>query len=148
MIEEKIVKVFISCPMDVNDEAEIVYNKCLEYSQLLMSSENKIQIIPFYWKKDIVSEINISRDTLDVIIEQKKRKFKGKDEDIYIGIMWKKYGDKLSNTDFSPTEQEYQWALNRKKTFIQFYFKKSDIEYPNSAKPKPKRTRIITDAYK
>ena len=132
MIEEKIVKVFISCPMDVNDEAEIVYNKCLEYSQLLMSSENKIQIIPFYWKKDIVSEINISRDTLDVIIEQKKRKFKGKDEDIYIGIMWKKYGDKLSNTDFSPTEQEYQWALNRKKTFIQFYFKKSDIEYPNN----------------
>jgi len=73
MNEEKIIKVFISCPMDVDKEANIVYDKCTEYSNLLMCSQNKIMIKPFYWKRDIVSEINISRTTLNVIMEQKRK---------------------------------------------------------------------------
>jgi len=47
--------------------------------------------------------------------------------------MWKKYGEKLEKTNLSPTEQEYQWVLNRQdNTFIQFYFKESDIKCPTN----------------
>lgn len=149
MNNKKIITVFISCPMDVDKEANIVYNKCIEYSELLMSSENKIMIKPFYWKKDIVSEIDVTRNTLSVIMEQKRLKFEGKNEDIYIGIMWKRYGDndKLEK-GYSPTEQEYRWALDKQEKtgspFIQFYFKKSSIGFPSTNKELAEIAKVNT----
>jgi len=103
------IKIFISCPTDVDKEAMIVCNKSIEYSKLLMSSPNKTQIIPFYWKRDTISDIG--NKTQEVIYSQKNVIIG--DCDIYIGIMWTIFGH-IQENGLSPTQEEFENVLNRK----------------------------------
>lgn len=112
--------VFISCPGDVEDEKRIVETVCTQLTRTLLPLEG-IEIIPIRWPNDVISQIT-GEGAQTVINEQIGRY----DYDIYIGIMWKSFGEKKAN-GLTPTQEEFEIALNNyrknKKPFIQFYFK-------------------------
>jgi len=114
------LRVFISCPEDVRDEKEIVEKVCHELTKTLLPLEG-IEIIPIRWPNDVVSQIT-GEGTQAVINEQVRRY----DPDVYIGIMWTRFGDKRPN-GLTPTQEEFDIAFNNyrnnRKPFIQFYFK-------------------------
>src|SRR4030043_2029427 len=122
-MEEKISRklhVFISCPDDVQNERKKVEEVCSKLTETLGPSKG-IEVIPIHWKKDVVPIIT-GEGAQTVINEQIGRY----DYDIYIGIMWTRFGDKQLN-GLTPTEEEFKTALknykHNKKPIIQFYFK-------------------------
>jgi len=118
------IKVFISCPGDVDDEANIIRDLCEDINTAYRNK--RIYLKSLYWKKDITPLIT-GQGAQSSIDEQLKEY----DYDIYIGIMWKKFGDK-QESGLAPTEKEFEDAYERtKKTgrpIIQFYFKNCSDE--------------------
>jgi hypothetical protein len=117
----KNISVFISCPSDVENEKSIVKSVCKSLSSIYRKT-HKIQLTPLDWKENVPSEIsNLSpQEIIDKNIQ---------DYDVYIGIFWKRFGDKIVN-GLSPTEKEFEDALARKekigKPIIKFFFKKKE----------------------
>lgn len=122
--EVKQIRVFISCPGDVVDEANIVEDICKSISAAYR--HKNIEVISLYWERDFVSEI--TGEGAPAVIEDRLEEY---DYDVYLGIMWKRFGDKLEN-GLTPTEGEFEKAYDRmQKTgrpVIQFYFKVSDYQ--------------------
>lgn len=114
------LRVFVSCPDDVQPEKDIVKEVCTELSDIVLKYKNA-QLKVIDWRNDIVPLIT-GDDTQTVIAPQLEEY----DYDIYIGILWKRLGDKRAN-GLTPTEGEFEDALRRKKEtgkpVIQFYFK-------------------------
>jgi hypothetical protein len=114
-----ILHAFISCPNDVAEEREIVEKVCDQVNKSDLLAKG-VEVVPIHWKKSVVPVIT-GNGPQTVISEQI-----GDDYDIYIGIMWKRFGDKQKN-GLTPTEEEFNEALNRRsktgKPVIQFYFK-------------------------
>ena len=58
---------------------------------------------------------------------QINREIESSDYDIYIGILWSRFGDKQIENALTPTEEEFNNALAKKKrnnnVKIKFYFK-------------------------
>ena len=85
-----------------------------------------IQVRAIEWKKDVFPMIT-GEGAQSVINDQIKE-----DYDIYIGIFWKRFGDKSSN-GLTPTEEEFEKAFKRyndtRKPLISVYFK-TDPSYP------------------
>lgn len=119
-----LLKVFISCPGDVDDERKIIRDVCKSVSTV--TSRNKaIEVKPIDYIENIIPQIT-GKEAQFLIEEQlEQEKY-----DIYIGIMWHRFGDTLS-IGATPTEKEFNSALDRYKEtgspLIQFYFK--DAEY-------------------
>ena len=124
-IETLQIKVFVSCPEDVEKEKQIVKGVCESLSKI---NEPHIQVKVIEWKTDVVPLIT-GEGAQSVINNQIKE-----DYDIYIGIFWKRFGDKQSNGR-TPTEEEFEKALKRykdtRKPLISVYFKK-DPFYPGT----------------
>lgn len=123
--------VFISCPEDVKEEREIVREVC---HSLTKSKRNEnISVKPLDYKKDVIPVIN-GKD-IQTIINEQIREYGNGDYDIYIGIMWKRYGEKRKD-GFSPTEGEFKDALERRKQTgrpeIKFFFKRRG-SYPRDS---------------
>ncbi|MBW3022263.1 hypothetical protein KY328_05035, partial [Candidatus Woesearchaeota archaeon] len=112
--------VFISCPSDVEEEKRIVETACSWLTKTSLPFMG-IEIVPIRWPNNIISQIT-GEDSQAVINKQ----IGSYDYDIYIGIMWTRFGDRKAN-GLTPTEDEFEIALNNyrknKKPFIQFYFK-------------------------
>ena len=112
--------VFISCPEDVKDEKKIVKEVCVQLTDSLKPSKD-IEICPIDWKNDIVPVI--TGEGAQAVIDEQVKDY---DYDVYIGIMWKRYGDRKLN-GLSHTEHEFENALNRKRKTgrpaIMFLFK-------------------------
>ena len=123
------IKVFISCPSDVDPEKQIARDVCDSISKVYGKSRN-IQVKPIDGGKDIIPEIT-GEGAQSVIDSQ----LKDHDYDIYIGILWSRFGDKMDN-GHTPTEWEYEKAFNRMTTTgrpkIQFYFKTKEMFPRNS----------------
>ena len=98
------ISVLISCPSDVDPERKIVRDVCDSLTKVLNKTMN-IVIKPIDWEKDVVPLIS-GQGPQEVIDAQTK------DYDIYIGIMWRRFGDKQPN-GLTPTEWEFQKALQR-----------------------------------
>jgi len=126
--EVKQINVFVSCPDDVKPEKQIVRNVCDSISKVIIRSRN-IQVKVIDWSKDVVPMIT-GESAQNVIDEQ----IKEYNIDIYIGVLWKRFGDTQSS-GLTPTEGEFEDSLRRRKEtgkpIIQFYFKKDEF-YPNS----------------
>lgn len=114
-----VFKVFISCPSDVEKEKGIVEEVCESLSKRLI--KKNIIVKPIHWRRDIIPQITGSgaQKVINNQIEED-------DYDIYIGIIWKKFGDPLEN-GLTPTEGEFEDALQKFKRnnrpFIAVYFK-------------------------
>lgn len=123
------IKVVISCPRDVDPERQIARDVCDRISKVYGKSRN-IQVKPIDWKKEIIPEIT-GKGAQSVIDSQ----LKDYDYDIYIGILWSRFGDKMDN-GHTPTEWEYNWAFTRMEATdrpkIQFYFKTEKF-YPRNS---------------
>jgi len=122
----KQIKVVISCPSDVDKEKDIIVRLCDTLSSRIFSKKNK----PIHWAKDVPRRISGEghQSTIDKYFEEQ-------DYDIYIGILWKRFGDPQNG--LTPTEGEFEDALKRfKKTgrpLITFFFKEEKF-YSNKIK--------------
>ena len=120
------IKVFISCPSDVDKEKEIILRACDVLSDRIFSKKN-INIKSIDWAKDVPRIITGEgpQNLIDKYLE-------GQDYDIYIGILWKRFGEPQLN-GLAPTEGEFEDAFRRyKKTgkpLITFFFKEEKF-YP------------------
>jgi len=117
--------VFISCCGDCEPEAQKIIKICETLSKTYRTTKN-LTVYPIYYSKDIVG--TITGDGAQEIIDQQLG-----DYDIYLGLMWKRYGNPQIN-NFSPTQVEFENAYARYqkigKPVIQFYFKNEGID-PN-----------------
>lgn len=123
------IKVFVSCPSDVEQEKQIVRDVCDSLTKALSKSRN-IQVKTIEWRSDVIPFIT-GEGPQSVINKQ----IEESDYDIYIGILWKRFGDKQSN-GLTPTEGEFKDALRRSKEtgkpIVQFYFKLDEF-YPSGS---------------
>ena len=123
------IRVFISCPGDVNPEKQIVRSVCDSISKVYGESRN-IKVKPIDWGNDIIPEI--TGEGAQSVIDTQLEDY---DYDIYIGILWTRFGDQMNNCR-TPTEWEFECAFNRMRATgrpkIQFYFKTEEIFPRNS----------------
>ncbi|KAA6332698.1 hypothetical protein EZS27_018822 [termite gut metagenome] len=108
----KIYKCFIASPNDTIKEREICDNVFDEINKNLGYIYN-FRIESLKWENDV--RPSFGKDSQDVINEQI-----GNDYDIFVGIMYKKFGSPTTNAD-SGTEEEFNNAYSR-------YEKKDIIE--------------------
>ncbi len=120
------IRVLISCPSDVEPEGQIVREICETMTTAWRGTRN-IRITPTHWRRDVIRLIT-GEGPQAVINSQTK------DYDIYIGILWKRFGDKQTN-GLTPTEEEFEDALRRReetqKPVIKFFFKR-DLWRPDT----------------
>ena len=113
----RLLKVFVSCPSDVNKEKSEVRQACESLEKIYRNPKINIEVID--WKGN-VSPLITGEEPQTVISRQIS------DYDIYVGIFWKRFGDKQSNA-LTPTEEEFQRALDsfqkNGKPLILIYFK-------------------------
>lgn len=118
------LKVFVSCPEDVEVEKQIVREVCESLTRI---NHPHINVRVIEWKTDTVSQITGER-AQSVINDQIKE-----DYDIYIGILWNRFGDPELNGR-TRTEEEFENALKRyketRKPLISFYFKNDPAYLP------------------
>jgi hypothetical protein len=120
------IAVFISCPSDVEEEKNIVLEVCDSLSDMWKKKQVRLKTI--HWKKDVVPRITGEgpQKIIDKHLDESKY-------DIYIGILWKKFGQPQEN-GLTPTEGEFENALQRykkdHKPLIAFFFKKKEF-WPN-----------------
>ena len=121
------IKLFISCPSDVDHEKEIVKSVCNSLSRML--DKRGILVKPIHWREDVVPQITGEGSQKIINTHLKKS-----DYDIYIGILWKRFGDPQEN-GLTPTEEEFEYALKRykkeKRPLISVFFKKEKF-FPES----------------
>lgn len=122
------IKVFVSYPDDVAPEKQIVQEVCEDLTHVLGKTRN-IQIKTIDWRKDVIPLI--TGEGAQTVID---RQIEGYDYDIYVGILWKRFGDKQPN-GLTPTQEEFENAFNRnqntKRPVLQFYFKLDEF-YPDN----------------
>ena len=123
-----LLKVFISCPGDVDEERQIIREVCKSISNVTCKVKN-IEVKPIDYKENIIPQIT-GKEAQEIINDQLEKEA----YDIYIGIMWHRFGDPLSIGE-TPTENEFNIALdlynNSGSPLIQFYFKGSEYEPTN-----------------
>ena len=102
IVESTTIKIFIGSPSDTLEERSKIKSIIDELNQTL-GSAGRIYIKPVMWEYDVTP--TIGKDAQDVINSQTR------DYDIFVGIMWKKYGYPTPRAD-SATAEEYMYALD------------------------------------
>ena len=117
---KKIFRVFISCPSDVDKEREWTREACEDIS-ITYGVSKGIEVKPIDYRNELIPFISGTR-TQEMISDQLEKP----GYEIYIGIFWKRFGDKRSN-GLTPSEEEYQNALvsciKNGKPLISIFFK-------------------------
>ncbi|GLU51563.1 hypothetical protein Dfri01_10240 [Dyadobacter frigoris] len=129
-------KVFVASPSDVSDERVIISKVIADINFILSAivQERKIVLDLIQWDTHTVPGLGI--DAQKVINEQIPK------YDIFIGVMWKRFGTPTT-TSGSGTEEEFLIAYNTCKTNskfpVLFYFSQKHISYPTSEEIKQLR---------
>lgn len=118
-------KVFVASPSDVNEERGIL-DEIINELNLTLPKKNNIRLELLKWETHANPDIGESPQ--QIINEDI-----GNDYDIFIGILWSKFGTPTPNY-LSGTQEEFFRALQMYKDKpglikIMFYFKKADIPY-------------------
>lgn len=118
----KIYKCFIGSPNDTNEERKIC-NKVFTEINNTIGERFDFRIESKIWEKDVFPDFGL--DSQEVINRQI-----GFDYEIFVGIMWKKFGTPTLNAE-SGTEEEFlnaykAWEQN-KELNIMFYFNNEAI---------------------
>lgn len=116
----KRIIVFISCPDDVEKEKEIVTKVCEKISLIYKGLNVEIKAVE--WRKDFIPLITGERPQTQI-----NKEIESSSYDIYVGILWSRFGEKQEESNLTPTEEEFENALKKqkqdKKVKIIFYFK-------------------------
>jgi len=120
---ETILYLLVASPRDVQPERETVINVAIEWNQT-WSKELGVRLEPLRYETH--THPNFDSDPQAVINKQI-----GDDYDIFIGILWTRFGSPTSQAD-SGTYEEFQRAYSRHKTdpksiSLKFYFKDEQI---------------------
>ncbi len=133
MIDITLIQIFVSCPSDVEQEKTIVKKVCERVNSTLIKSKCGIQFKVREWS-EVWGQIGIhAQDSINSQIS---------DYDIYLGILWMKFGTPTSNVNpetgqvfQSGTEEEFYSAYSRwerdNSVRINFFFK-NNSELKNS----------------
>ncbi len=123
-------KVFVASPGDVSLERNIIPKVIAEINLIIsaIAPEKGILLDLIRWETHVHPGLGI--DAQDVVNQQLP------DYDIFIGIMWKRFGTPTSRAG-SGTEEEYlyayeKWKRNNKFPVL-FYFSQKNITIPNSS---------------
>jgi len=115
-------KIFLASPGDTMEERKIVEEVVKELNDTI-GTANDLIIKLLKWENNAYPDLG--QDPQDVI-----NKKMGDDYDIFIGIMWKRFGTPSKRSD-SGTKEEFDRAYNRFKNGenikIMFYFNKSPL---------------------
>lgn len=119
----KIYKCFIASPSDTSEEREIC-DKIFSEINSTIGEKFDFRIESKKWENDVFPDF--ASDSQAVINKQI-----GTEYDIFIGIMWKKFGTPTQRAE-SGTEEEFlnaykAWEMN-KELNIMFYFNKAAID--------------------
>jgi len=113
------IKVFISCPGDVAEERKEVREVCQSLTKVFSKTQKTI-IQPLDWENDVIPEIRSEEGQLLINTQI------GNDYDVYIGILWKRFGERQPDSR-TRTESEFYDALERRKSTgkptMYFFFK-------------------------
>ena len=119
-----ILKVFVASPSDVKPERDALASIIAEFNQTWGDSHN-IRLELIGWETHTFPAIG--EDAQDVVNKQI-----GDNYDIFLGIMWGRFGTSTGRFD-SGTEEEFNRAIDRlnlgERLEIMFYFKVADIPY-------------------
>lgn len=118
----KLFKIFLASPGDTNAERLAAEDVVDEINKSIGSRDNfRLELLK--WENDTYP--SVGEDGQDVINKQI-----GSDYQIFVGIMWKKFGSPTKRAG-SGTEEEFQLAYdryaNKKDIQIMFYFNSSPI---------------------
>ena len=123
------ITVFVSSPDDVKRLKQTVKEVCEDITRGLGKTRD-IYLKTIDWKRDVVPFVT-GEGAQSVI----NRQVQDYDYDVYLGIMWKRFGDRQPN-GLTPTEEEFEIAFDRnqktKRPVLQFYFK-LDKYYPDNS---------------
>ena len=122
-MNKRVCKIFLASPSDTDKERKIVMDVAEELSDTVCKAL-KVSLELLTWEYSTYP--SIGKYPQSVINEQI-----GNDYDIFIGLMWKKFGTPTESAN-SATEEEYNRALESYKSGgacknIMFYFKTSHI---------------------
>ena len=124
----RVITIFISCPNDVENEKNIIKER-LKNISVVYSKRKNIILKSLDWSEDVIGYI--SGYSPQSIINKQMSEF---NYDIYIGILWNRFGDKQEN-GLTPTEEEFEDALEKYKMYktprIYFYFKTTKYQPKN-----------------
>lgn len=120
---QHVLQVFVASPSDVTEERRILEDVVNEFN-LTWSNTQNVRLELVKWETHTHPGIGV--DGQDVVNKQI-----GDDYDIFIGIMWGRYGSPTNRAE-SGTEEEFSRAYSRLSTFpnsvqIMFYFKDAGI---------------------
>ena len=112
--------IFLASPSDTSEERKLANDVINEINKVHGKGEFHLDL--FTWEESTYS--SIGEDGQDVINQQNHK------YDIFIGIMWKKFGSPTKR-GLSPTAEEFEIAhkryLNKEVKNIMFYFNNSDL---------------------
>lgn len=129
-ITPNLIRVFVASPSDVADERDALRNVVDELN-VTLGDANNIRLELIRWETHV--RPGFGKDAQDVINKQI-----GDNYDIFIGIMWGRFGSPTIDSE-SGTEEEFQRAYSqlknpKRKTEIMFYFKDAGIP-PSKVNP-------------
>jgi hypothetical protein len=123
-------KVFVASPGDVSNERNVIPKVVAEINLIIsaIAPEKGILLDLIRWETHV--HPGLGADAQDVVNQQLP------DYDIFIGIMWKRFGTPTSRAG-SGTEEEYlrayeKWKQDNKFPVL-FYFSQKEIMIPNSS---------------
>lgn len=124
------LKVFVASPSDVAEERRILQDVINEFN-LTWGDTHNVRLELVKWETH--TRPGFGEDAQDVINKQI-----GDDYDIFLGIMWGRFGSSTNRVE-SGTEEEFERAYSRLKTSpgsvqIMFYFKDAGIP-PSKMEP-------------
>ncbi len=118
-----VIEIFLSSPADVNPEREFVVQYANEWNRLRSRSTGCFLSV-LTWENLVAPAL--SGRAQDAVIDQV-----GNDYDVYLGMMWTKFGTPTGIAD-SGTEEEFNAALERSQSGqvlrIATMFKKGEID--------------------
>lgn len=128
----KLIKIFVSCPTDVGQEKDVIKKACEAVNTSLTFSGCSISFMVQEWQQIIGPMGIMPQNTIDETINE---------YDIYVGILWKRFGTSLNEVNpatgrvyGSGTEKEFYDAYERYKTnsdSVKMYFFCKEATFQN-----------------
>ena len=124
-----LIKIFLSSPGDVPEERLRMAELTAEINDVLayLVPERGLKLELLRYEADAYPDYGAPQDVVNRLIPD--------DFDIFVGIMWKRYGTPTGTAD-SGTIEEYKRAVERRKStgkpVIMFYLCNAPVSFPSS----------------
>jgi hypothetical protein len=136
----KPIKILVACPNDVENIRDYIKKHCIELNKALAEDE-QLELCIIDWRSNVRGKI--TGDPPQKIINEEFDKI---EYDFFIGIFWKRFGDKQKN-GLTPTEEEFERAFNGYKKFgypllVKIYFLEEPF-YPKDTYESYQMTEVM-----